>query len=86
MDLDGPTPIHEISRIAPRPLLIFGGLQDPVVPTTMIRALYEAAREPKRLLMIEGGGHGDYAAVPGSTYLQSLLDFFERALLSEPPG
>lgn len=86
MDLDGPTPIREIARIAPRPLLIIGGLQDPVVPTSMIRALYAAAREPKQLLMIEGGGHGDYAAVPGSTYLKTLLSFFEHALVSAPPG
>jgi alpha-beta hydrolase superfamily lysophospholipase len=81
MQLDGPTPLREVASIAPRPLLIVGGERDPVVPASMIRALHAAAREPKQLVMIDGGGHGGYAALPGSGYLAALLQFFERSLV-----
>jgi dipeptidyl aminopeptidase/acylaminoacyl peptidase len=81
MDLDGPTPLREIARIAPRPLLIMGGELDPVVPASMIRALHTAARPPKELVMIKGAAHGGYAELPGSTYLETLVQFFEHALM-----
>lgn len=82
MDLNGPAPIREVARIAPRPLLIFGGKQDLVVPESMLRSLFDAAREPKQLVLIEGGHHGDYADLRESPYLKTLVDFFERALLT----
>jgi pimeloyl-ACP methyl ester carboxylesterase len=39
------------------PVLIVHGAEDDVVPPEMARRLYEAARGPKRLLMVEGAGH-----------------------------
>jgi uncharacterized protein len=77
MALDGPTPLQEIARIAPRPLLIVGGELDPVVPATMTRSLHAAAREPKQLALLEGARHGDYDA----RYFDILVRFFDRALL-----
>jgi fermentation-respiration switch protein FrsA (DUF1100 family) len=39
------------------PVLIVHGAQDDLVPPDMARRLYDAARGPKRLLMVEGVGH-----------------------------
>ncbi len=49
------------SRIASinAPLLILHGVRDRVVPMTMGRALYQMAREPKRIVEFPDGGHVD---------------------------
>jgi len=39
------------------PVLIVHGAEDDLVPPDMAKRLYEAARGPKRLLMVEGVGH-----------------------------
>ena len=39
------------------PVLIVHGAEDDLVPPGMARRLYDAARGPKRLLLVEGAGH-----------------------------
>lgn len=39
------------------PVLIVHGAEDDLVPPDMAKRLYDAARGPKRLLMVEGAGH-----------------------------
>ena len=39
------------------PVLIVHGAEDELIPPEMARRLYEAARGPKRLLLVEGVGH-----------------------------
>jgi fermentation-respiration switch protein FrsA (DUF1100 family) len=41
------------------PVLILHGTADVVVPVEHGKNLFEAAREPKSLEIIEGGGHSD---------------------------
>ena len=41
------------------PLLVVHGDEDGVIPIASGRALFEAANEPKRFEVIEGGGHTD---------------------------
>ena len=50
-----------LSRIADvnAPLLIVHGDSDTLIPSTLGRALFAAAREPKRALWIPTGGHSD---------------------------
>lgn len=50
-------PMDHIEKISPRPLLIIHGTQDDVVDPSQAWALYERAREPKEMLMVEGAGH-----------------------------
>lgn len=49
--------VQAISGIAPRPVLIMHGTADDVVPVDDGQKLYEAAGEPKTLLLLEGVGH-----------------------------
>ena len=51
------SPIEQIEKISPRPILIVHGTQDDVVDLSSACALYERAREPKEILIVEGAGH-----------------------------
>jgi len=48
--------LEKMARLS-LPVLIVHGARDSVVPPQMAQRLYEAARGPKRLLMVEDGGH-----------------------------
>lgn len=51
------SPVKEVGRLAPIPLLLVHGDMDDVVPTGEAYRLYEAAGEPKELYIARGGGH-----------------------------
>ncbi len=50
-------PIDFVAKISPRPLLIIAGSDDKIIPLEKARKLYSAAKDPKRLVIIEGGTH-----------------------------
>jgi fermentation-respiration switch protein FrsA (DUF1100 family) len=51
------TPVNHVAGIAPRPLLLVHGSQDETVDISHAHRLYEAAREPKQLVILDGAGH-----------------------------
>ncbi|MEM2905156.1 MAG: alpha/beta fold hydrolase [Candidatus Bathyarchaeia archaeon] len=51
------SPVDEVGRIAPRPVLLVHGTEDEKVPFENARRLYGAAGQPRRLIAIEGGDH-----------------------------
>jgi len=51
------SPSRVVMDIAPIPLLIIHGDQDPIVPLHHGQRLFELAREPKQLWVVPGGGH-----------------------------
>ncbi|WP_425551326.1 alpha/beta hydrolase [Actinoallomurus vinaceus] len=56
---------HEVvGRIAPTPLLIVHGDQDPFLPVDHAEQLYGAARDPRELWIEPGYGHAESAATP----------------------
>jgi dipeptidyl aminopeptidase/acylaminoacyl peptidase len=81
IDLRGERALDYVGKIAPRPLLIVGSAEDTTVPLSEIEALVAAAHEPKRYVRIPHGAHGRYAEAD-STYLPTLGQFFESALLT----
>lgn len=66
-----------IDRIAHvnTPLLVIGGDRDRIVPIAQTRRVYEAANEPKRLLVIDGADHNDEALLAGREMLAVVLQF-----------
>ena len=48
-------PARFVDRIAPRPLIMVNGVDDPQMPARAVRSLYDAAREPKTLLWLRTG-------------------------------
>lgn len=71
-----------IGQIAPRPVLVLGGDLDRMVPESMTRSLYLAAREPKELWIVHGAHHGDYVKAAPEEYSVRLIEFFRRTLLN----
>jgi fermentation-respiration switch protein FrsA (DUF1100 family) len=48
-------PTHYVEAIAPRPLVMVNGRNDPQMPVEAVRALYAAAGEPKALIWLTTG-------------------------------
>jgi fermentation-respiration switch protein FrsA (DUF1100 family) len=69
--------IDRIARIG-SPLLVIAGANDTIVPTSQSRRLFEAALEPKRLVIIEGADHNDEALAAGPQLIGAVLDFVHR--------
>ncbi len=60
------------------PLLSLHGDRDELVPLALGRALYEAARVPKRFEVIAGAGHNDTVEVGGAAYLSRIARFLHE--------
>lgn len=73
-------PVDHVGAISPRPLLLIAGTDDPVVPAAMASTLYAAAGAPKKLWIVPGAHHGDYASVAPVEYAERLARFFAVAL------
>jgi fermentation-respiration switch protein FrsA (DUF1100 family) len=61
------------------PVLLVHGTGDRYVPARFSQALYEAAPLPKRLLLIENGGHNNAMWMGNSEYRDAFADFFSLA-------
>jgi dipeptidyl aminopeptidase/acylaminoacyl peptidase len=73
-------PVDEVGRIAPRPILVVHGMQDPAVPLQNARRLYDAAGEPKELYLVAEAGHGGYAEVAPREFEERVVGFLDRYL------
>jgi uncharacterized protein len=56
-DLEAHDAIEFVARVSPVPLLLVHGDQDDTVPVEQGRMLFEAAGEPKELVILPGGLH-----------------------------
>lgn len=63
-----------------RPVLVAHGERDRIIPAEQGRALYEAAREPKRFILVPEAGHNNLVAVGGTKYLDKLAVFMREAV------
>src|SRR5215208_260473 len=57
------------------PVLVVHGDRDEIIPFAQGRRLFDAAPEPKRLIIIEGAGHNDLSNVGGEKYIDTLSEF-----------
>ena len=69
--------IGRIRRIT-APLLVIAGSRDSIVPLDQSRRLYDAAAEPKTLVVIDGADHNDAALLIGSPMMESIATFLDR--------
>jgi fermentation-respiration switch protein FrsA (DUF1100 family) len=61
------------------PVLFVHGTADTVVPAAMTQRMFAAAPEPKRMLLIEGGGHSNFGELAADEYQRTLTEFVELA-------
>lgn len=73
-------PIRWVAKISPRPLLLIHGEKDVFISTRRIKALYEAAGEPKELWLIPDAGHRNADELYPEEYRKRVVGFFERWL------
>lgn len=76
-------PIDDIGALAPIPLLIIQGEDDTIVPAHHARSLFEAAGEPKALLLIEGAGH--IQALSSPDVRRALVEWLHGRLEADDP-
>ena len=60
------------------PVLLIHGTWDKKVPVKMAQQLFEAAPQPKTLVLIEGGEHSNNAAVGWVEYRDAVADFVRQ--------
>ncbi len=58
------------------PLLVVHGSNDTVIKPTLGRQLFEAAAQPKRFILVEGGSHHNTNSVGQSAYKTALSEMF----------
>ncbi|MBM3779028.1 MAG: alpha/beta hydrolase [Acidimicrobiia bacterium] len=59
------------------PLLVIAGDADRVVPVEQSRRLFEAAAEPKQLLVLPGADHNDPALLDGRELVDAVIGFLD---------
>jgi len=70
--------IKKVSQLQ-MPVLFIHGKNDSTVPAFMSQKLYNAAPEPKQLILIPGAEHNNAAVVAGNKYLQWVQSFVKKA-------
>ena len=73
-------PVEVIDRIAPRPLLLIHGLEDKRITEDQAREIFEAAREPKSLWLVEGATHSGIREHALDALIPQVVTFLNRAL------
>ena len=78
------SPLRDIARIAPRPILIIEDAQDSLFPAAHTRALFDAAGKPKEIWTVAGAGHCGAAYAAPDEYARRIIAFFTDNL--KPAG
>jgi dipeptidyl aminopeptidase/acylaminoacyl peptidase len=73
-------PIDVVASIAPRPLMLIGVEGDAVTPTDHAISLYEAAGEPKRLIIQRHTTHYAAYAKYGDEVVPKIVEWFDTHL------
>lgn len=60
------------------PVLFIHGENDSLIKCEYSKTLYEAANEPKQLLIVRNGDHNDLLEVGGANYRETILSFLQR--------
>jgi len=62
------------------PVFIAHGASDHLIPPRFSSALFAAAHEPKKLLLVDGASHNNTMIVGASDYLAGLVELFALPL------
>ncbi len=63
------------------PLLVVHGSDDTVIKQSLGRQLFDAATQPKRFVLVEGGSHSNTNSVGQSAYRMALSEMFGIGML-----
>ncbi len=71
--------LSKIERVN-APVMVLHGDRDEIVPFSMSRELFDAAKGPERFYTIEGAGHNDTYYVGGPAYFEALREFVDEVI------
>jgi len=74
-------PAMLVAAIAPRPVFLIGGSEEPDASPKEVARMCDAAHDPKECWVVPGASHGAYAEAAPQAYASRLTDFFTRGLL-----
>jgi dipeptidyl aminopeptidase/acylaminoacyl peptidase len=77
-DLSALSPVSVIGKIAPRPILLIYGTNEPSLPGARLQLA--AAGANAQLWEVPGAGHGNYAAVAPDEYARRVATFMTAAV------
>ncbi len=80
ISLDEASPLGEVGKISPRPVLFIHGGSDPFVSLADQEALFAACGDPKTLWRVEGAGHREAEKVEPEAYRERVTGFFKANL------
>ncbi|MEJ7931349.1 alpha/beta fold hydrolase [Ramlibacter sp. AN1015] len=69
--------VRKVGRIG-SPLLVVHGANDNLIRSELGQRLYEAAKGPKRFLLVEGGSHHSTMSIGQGKYREAIGELFER--------
>jgi len=72
------SPISVVAKVTPIPLLVIHGENDSIVPMHHAKQLYNAAKEPKHLWVVQGTDHVE--AFSQMDNRERLVDFIKDSL------
>ena len=75
-----------LPRLAPRPLFMIHGGGDTYIKPEMAFTLYQKARDPKDLWIVENAKHNQAHQVARDDYQRRVLEFFDRHLGTPQPA
>ncbi len=82
VDITQARPIDYVSKLAGRTAIFFiNGDSDDITPLPGMRALYQAASDPKQYWVVPSAGHAQSIAVDPNGYMQRVDAFFDTYLL-----
>jgi fermentation-respiration switch protein FrsA (DUF1100 family) len=70
-------PNLETIRRIDAPVMIVAGSDDSIVPVEQSKKLFEASPGPKRLLVIDGADHNDFALTAGDQLVDEVAAFLD---------
>lgn len=73
-------PIDVVEQISPRPLLIYHGEADSLIPVEHAHRLFAAAGEPKQLIITPKADHCGSYFIDRRSYVQNVAAFFDESL------
>ncbi len=80
ISLDDASPLGEVGKISPRPVLFIHGGSDPFVPLADQEALFDACGDPKEMWRVDGAGHREAEKIDPTAYRERVVGFFKANL------
>jgi fermentation-respiration switch protein FrsA (DUF1100 family) len=73
-------PAEHVGELAPAPVLLLTGTDDPHAPPDDLRRMFERCGEPRELWLVPRAGHRDVVETGGQAYREHVLGFLARHL------